>query len=77
MLLFLESTEQIAVEELDGFFADWGTSPSADTLLRVLQGSDHVVLARDTEASRVIGLITAISDGVSCAFIPHLEVLPA
>jgi predicted N-acetyltransferase YhbS len=25
----------------------------------------------------VIGFITAISDGISCAYIPHLEVLPA
>ena len=28
------------------------------------------------EDKTVIGFITAISDGISCAYIPHLEVLP-
>jgi predicted N-acetyltransferase YhbS len=33
-----------------------------------------VVLAIDGENEQVIGFITAISNGVSCAYIPHLEV---
>jgi len=40
-----------------------------------LHGSTHVVLAKDGDA--VIGYITAITDGVLAAYIPHLEVLPA
>lgn len=33
-----------------------------------------MVLAIDGENEQVIGCVTAISDGVSCAYIPHLEV---
>ena len=29
-----------------------------------------------SDKSRVVGFVTAITDGVSCAYIPHLEVLP-
>ena len=36
-----------------------------------------MLLARDDATGAVVGFITAISDGVSCAYIPHLEVLPA
>lgn len=34
-----------------------------------------MVLAIDRSNRRVVGYTTAISDGVSCAYIPHLEVL--
>jgi ribosomal protein S18 acetylase RimI-like enzyme len=36
-----------------------------------------VLLARDGAGGPAVGFITAVSDGVSCAYIPHLEVLPA
>jgi len=62
--------------ELGGFFVDWPSPPSAERHLEILRGSDHVVLARDGESGRVVGFITAISDGVLSAFIPLLEVLP-
>ena len=39
-----------------------------------MRGSSHIVLAR--EGRRVVGFITAISDGVLSAYIPLLEVLP-
>jgi GNAT superfamily N-acetyltransferase len=39
-----------------------------------LRGSSHVVLARD--GARVVGFVTAISDGVLSAYIPLLEVRP-
>jgi ribosomal protein S18 acetylase RimI-like enzyme len=58
-----------------GFFAGWPNPPSPETHLRVLYGSSHIVLARDGE--QVVGYITAITDGVLAAYIPHLEVLPA
>ena len=35
------------------------------------------MLAIDTAEHRVVGFITALSDGVQSAFIPLLEVLPA
>ena len=42
----------------------------------MLQQSAAIVLAR-TEDGTIVGFVTAISDGVSCAYIPHLEVLPS
>lgn len=63
--------------QLEGFFVGWPNPPAPETHLRLLQGSDYVVLAVDDENNRVVGFITAISDGVLCAYIPLLEVLPA
>ena len=42
----------------------------------VLESSSYVVLAVDEGAGEVVGFVTAISDGVLCAYIPLLEVLP-
>ena len=61
---------------LPGFFAGWPNPPSPETHLRILKHSDAVVLAIDDEAGRVVGFITAITDHVRSAYIPHLEVLP-
>lgn len=60
---------------MQGFFVGWPNPPSPDTHVRLLQGSDHVILALDEP--NVIGFITAISDGVLFAYVPLLEVLPA
>ena len=43
--------------------------------MKILEGSDLVVLALSKNC-RVVGFITAITDGVSCAHIPYLEVVP-
>ena len=56
------------------FFAGWPKAPSVDLLLDILAGSDHVVIARDLDL--VVGFCAAISDGVFCAYISLLEVLP-
>jgi len=61
-------------EQLEGFFVDWPKPPSAERHLEILRGSSHVVLAK--EGARVVGFVTAISDGVLSAYIPLLEVLP-
>lgn len=42
----------------------------------MLAESDAVVLALE-ESGAVVGFVTAITDGVLCAYIPLLEVLPA
>lgn len=60
--------------ELGGFFVGWPNPPSPETFLRLLHGSSHVALAID--GGRVVGFITAVSDGVLAAYIPLLEVLP-
>ncbi|HEU5099781.1 MAG TPA: GNAT family N-acetyltransferase [Roseiflexaceae bacterium] len=77
MISYADTLEGTTAEQLAGFFVGWPNPPSVATHLRILAGSAAVVLARDDATGNVIGFITAISDGVSCAYIPHLEVLPA
>ena len=74
MIEYRETGDGIEPSQLQGFFVDWATRPSAERHLEILDGSDHVVLALD--GGRVVGFATAISDGVFSAFIPLLEVLP-
>ena len=76
MIEYTESLAGIEPCHLHGFFVGWRYPPSAETHLRVLTGSDHVILARDTETRQVVGFVTAITDGVLSGFIPLLEVLP-
>ena len=64
----------LSVSQLQGFFVGWPDPPSPETLLRILQGSAHATVAIDS--GRVVGFITAVSDGVLSAYIPLLEVLP-
>jgi predicted N-acetyltransferase YhbS len=68
------STELAGLRESDlaGFFVGW-PRPPADRLA-VLRGADHVVLARHGE--RLVGFVTALTDGVLTAYLPLLEVLP-
>ncbi|WP_274365747.1 GNAT family N-acetyltransferase [Paenibacillus thermotolerans] len=61
---------------LDGFFVGWPNPPSANKLFEILSNSYKFVLAIDEKTDKVIGFITAISDGVLSAYIPLLEVLP-
>lgn len=74
MITYQDSVENIRAEQLAGFFVGWPNPANAETHLRILQGSYQVWLALDGE--KVVGFITAISDGVLAAFIPLLEVLP-
>lgn len=76
IIQYSESVEHLTTDQISGgFFNGWGTVPSAETFLRILRGSDHVITALDGD--QVVGFITAISDGVISAHIPLLEVLPA
>ena len=43
--------------------------------MKILEGSDLLVLALSKNGG-VVGFITAITDGISSAHIPYLEVLP-
>ena len=76
MIGYTESLEGIEPQDLDGFFVGWPNPPSPETHLRLLNASDHAILAIDETAGRVVGFVTAISDGVLSAYIPHLEVRP-
>ena len=75
-MVYLESPQNLSAEQVTGFFAPWPESPSEEGLLELLQNSSYVVLAFDEKSDKVVGFVTAISDGVLSAYIPLLEVLP-
>ena len=77
MITYTDSLEGVTVEHLQrGFFVGWPNPPAPADHYRILTGSSAIGLAR-LEDGTVVGFITAISDGVSVAYIPHLEILPA
>jgi len=81
MIRYTTSLDGIDEADLDGFFVGWPNPPSPALHRRVLRGSAALVLAwddaaADDPAGRVVGFITAISDGVLAASLPLLEVLP-
>ncbi len=73
---FRDSLDGVEPRHLHGFFVGWPHPPSPEVHFRVLAGSDHMVLAIEPESGRVVGFITALTDGVLSGFIPLLEVLP-
>jgi len=75
-ITYTSSVKRITPSKLRGFFAEWPEKPSPLTHLSLLRNSDHVVLAIDPQTKNAVGFITAVSDGVLCAYIPLLEVLP-
>jgi ribosomal protein S18 acetylase RimI-like enzyme len=78
LITYTTSLDDITAGQLrGGFWVGWQDPPSPETHLRLLRGSDHVVLARDDATGEVVGFVTAVSDGVLAAYIPLLEVLPA
>jgi ribosomal protein S18 acetylase RimI-like enzyme len=77
MVIYTDSAAGIPPALLEGFFVGWPDPPTPETLQRILESSDHIVLARENESGRVVGFITAITDRVSAAYIPHLEVIPS
>lgn len=75
MIQYQTSLEGIRADQLEGFFVGWPNPPTPATRLEILKRATHVVLAMD--GSSVVGFVTAISDGMLCAYIPLLEVLPS
>ncbi|MCE9580922.1 MAG: GNAT family N-acetyltransferase [Planctomycetes bacterium] len=67
--------ESLRVEEIEPFFADWKSPPGRARREALLSGSDVVVSAR--EDGKLVGLLTAISDGALHALITILKVLPS
>ena len=74
-ITYKEAIDGVGPEDLQGFFVGWPGPPTPQGHIEILQGSDLLVLAL-SEKHKVIGFVTAITDGVSCAYISHLEVLP-
>ena len=77
MITYADDAAGIDAHQLAGFFEGWPSAPSRETHLRLLEGSDEIVLAIDAASGAVVGFVTAITDGVLSAYIPLLEVLPA
>ncbi|ULH15522.1 GNAT family N-acetyltransferase [Deinococcus sp. KNUC1210] len=75
MIVYSSDPAPLTCEQVEGFFVGWPNPPRPETLLRLLAHSARVVLALDE--GRLVGFVTAISDGVLSAYIPLLEVLPA
>lgn len=74
-LSYRTTTDGLTEDQLTGdFFEGWLDPPPPEALLRVLQSSDHVVVAIRND--KVIGFVTALSDDVLSAFITLLEVVP-
>lgn len=76
MITYTDKIEGIRAEELSGFFEDWKKVPPPEVHLKALQNSEEVVLAIDDETGRIVGFISALTDGVMTAYIALLEVLP-
>lgn len=61
------------VTELGPFFKGWKSPPSEGRRARLLAGSDLVVTARDD--GRLVGFVTAVTDGAMHALVSLVEVL--
>ena len=77
MISYREDLHGVTPERLTGFWSGWPSPPTPEMHLRILEGSEAVVLAIDSDDDRVVGFITAIGDGVFASYIPLLEVLSA
>ncbi|MDQ7825157.1 MAG: GNAT family N-acetyltransferase [Candidatus Eremiobacteraeota bacterium] len=76
MIVYSDSLKGVTADRLQGFFHGWPTRPSPENHLEILRHSDFVVSAVDNKTGNIVGFITAISDGILCAYVPLLEVLP-
>lgn len=76
MIEYRDNMDDLAADDLRGFFVGWPNPPNPATHIHLLKGSDAFVLAVDNDIGNVVGFITAITDGVLAAYIPLLEVLP-
>jgi len=76
MLVYQKDLHNISKRQLEGFFVGWSNPLTAEQHFQILENSQYIVLAMETNTKQVIGFINALSDGVNFAFIPMLEVLP-
>lgn len=68
-----EGNDSIVPDEFDNFFQQWKSPPPPDIKAKLLGGSDLIITARENE--KLVGFLTAISDGAMHAFITLVEVL--
>jgi len=77
MITYTDSIEGITPDILHGFFEGWRRTVTPAEHLRILENSYAFLCAIDDTSGSVVGFITAVSDGVLCAYLPLLEVLSA
>jgi ribosomal protein S18 acetylase RimI-like enzyme len=78
LIIYREDLRGVTPERLTGFWSSWPSPPPPELHQRILEGSEAILLAVDTDDDdRVVGFITAIGDGLFASCIPLLEVLPA
>lgn len=76
MIKYVLDLKGLEPGQFQGFFVDWPNPPLPDTHFKLLSQSDKLILALDDETGRIVGFITAVTDGILSAHIPLLEVLP-
>lgn len=76
MIEYRTTLDGIKPNNLNGFFVGWKKPLTVAEHYEILKNSSRFVIAYDTEESKVVGFINALSDNVNFAFIPMLEVLP-
>jgi len=73
-ITYTSDINDIGVEMLEGFFAGWAKPLTIEQHYSHLTKCAHFIAAIDN--AKVVGFISALTDGIGCAFIPLLEVLP-
>jgi len=77
MIQYQDDLGGVTTDLLTGFWNGWPSAPTPELHLRILAGSEAIVLAIDSVAAgRVVGFVTAVGDGLFATYIPLLEVLP-
>ena len=65
MIQYADSLEGIVAGDLQGFFVGWPNPPSPETHLKLLAGSDHIVLAIDDETGATWSALSPLSPTAS------------
>ena len=78
MIVYVNDPELLVLSQFrHEFFVGWQRPLTAEQHLQALKGSTHAMVAIDKTNDQIVGFITAITDGLTTAFIPLLEVTPA
>jgi len=76
MIKYIDSLKDLIDQDFKGFFEGWPNPPTGQKHIKILENSNCIWLAVNSNTGKVIGFINAISDKTLCAYIPLLEVLP-
>src|SRR5438552_1829034 len=71
MIEYRDTVDGVTPESLTGFFVGWPNPPSPAAHLRLLAGSDHVVVAIVSEPGQVVDLAEAHAWASGAAIVPQ------